>query len=157
MLPHTLILATIVSFSVKTQGADHVPLKFVQLHRLSAALQKFNNPDPDARLITTWRQGGGRGVSTTHDSDSSTLREAIQSWTDGCKGMDLANVAMISDGGRKIRFVDYTKRTQKQPPVKLQRGDIVALMSQPLVGSPSHPPECGQCGSLQLISTDPIR
>jgi hypothetical protein len=130
MLTRTMILAAIICISVNAEAADFTPPRFVQLHRLSTALRNFNNPDPDSKLITTWRQGGGKGVSTTLDSDSSTLREAIQTWADDCKGMDLTNVAIISDGGRRIRFIDYMKHTQKpQPPVKLQRGDIVALMA----------------------------
>ena len=129
MLARTIIIAAMLCGAVAMTD-DVEETKFTQLERLSSALQKFSNPDPASKRITTWRQGGGTGVSTTHDADTSTLTQAIGSWADGCAEMDLANVAIVSEDGRSIRFIDYTKHKQEDGPlVNLVRGDIVLLMT----------------------------
>lgn len=119
---------TNTEFLGAAEESDDQPteLDFTQLHRLSNALQNFNFPD-GANKITVWRQGGGKGISTTTSSDELSLTLAINGISG--KDMDLSNVAVISDGGRSVRFVDYkTQQDKKLPEIKVKRGDVVALM-----------------------------
>lgn len=127
MFTRSLILG-IVLITVATAAQNNAPAKhdFAQLHRLSEALKNFNFPD-GANKITVWRQGGGMGISTTGDDDEVTLTQAIN----GISGqdMDLSNVAVISDGGRTVRFIDYKNhQAKKLPEFKVKRGDVVGLM-----------------------------
>lgn len=128
MFARTLILG-IVLITVAAAAQNNPPAKhdFTQLHRLSEALKNFNFPDGGANKITVWRQGGGKGISTTGDDDEETLTQSIN----GISGqdMDLSNVVVISDGGHTVRFIDYKElHAKKLPEIKVKRGDVVVLM-----------------------------
>lgn len=129
MFARSLILG-IVLITVAAAAQNNPPSKhdFTQLHRLSKALENCNFLESRCNnMITVWRQVGGKGISTTGDDDEETLTRAI----DGIDGrdMDLSSVAVISDNGRNIRFIDYRNhQEQKMPEIKLKRGDVVALM-----------------------------
>ena len=119
----------LITCTAAAQNDPPVKHDFTQLHRLSTALSNFNFSEKGASLITVWRQGGGKGVSATADDDEMDLTQAINLWGDECKDMDLSSVAVLSDNGRSIRFIDYkTYQGTKVPRIKLKRGDVVALM-----------------------------
>ena len=131
MFRTALMLATMLipfaSVNVSPAGAENT--QFDKLHRLSNVLQKFGNLDFDPAFIVTWREGPGVGNRTNMDGDSDTLKRSIEGWGDKCENMDLKNVAIVSDGDKTIRFVDYIEHAKKEhPEIILQRGDVVVLM-----------------------------
>ena len=129
MCVRSVILSLVlITCAAAPQNDPPVKHDFTQLHRLSTALDNFNFPEKGASLITVWRQGGGKGISATADNDEMDLTEAINMLGD-TKDMDLSNVAVLYDSGRSIRFIDYTTyQGTKEPQIRLNRGDVVALM-----------------------------
>ena len=128
MNARTVILGIVLIAGTSAQADRPLQHDFSELHRLSTALTNFNFPEKGPSRITVWRQGGGKGISTSEDADETDLDLALHG-IDGFKGTDLSNVAVISDNGRSIRFIDYRKVEGKPlPKITLKRGDVVALM-----------------------------
>jgi hypothetical protein len=80
-----------------------------------------------------WRQSTPTtgSYSSTHDDDTITLQGAIATFEDGCKPMDLSAVAILSDSGRNVRFVDLTDKDTDTRSIKLKRGQLVILLAPP--------------------------
>ena len=128
MNARTVIIGFILIAGTSAQADRPLQHEFSELHRLSTALTNFNFPEKGPSRITVWRQGGGKGISSTVDDDEMDLSLALHG-IDGFKGTDLSNVAVISEDGRSIRFIDYRMVEGKPlPKIKLKRGDVVALM-----------------------------
>lgn len=139
-----LLFATIAThFSHGQQNPNNEELvdalaltEFSQLNRLHAAIELMKFPKLDNR-IRTWRQHKtigfaaetDPGIGIAIDADEWTLQRVKDIWAINQDDYDLANVAVISNRGKQIQFIDMTEENVKKVRnLAIRRGDAVIFL-----------------------------
>ena len=125
---NTSLLLAVVFCSMVNAADDGKTTDLTQVKRGLAVSEKLTFPTMDG--IRTWQQhsdSNGKGVSV--DADQWMLTRVANLWSDKCENHDLANVGIISDGGRSIRIIDMRMiRNGERKDVPVKRGDIVIFL-----------------------------
>lgn len=127
----TLCLSVSVGVANETVVANLAHLK-----RLAQATDHLKLPESTG--IRTWRQTSETtGTSAVVDADEQLLSHIVNLWNDRCANMDLEHVAVLSETGRQVRFVNYRKvMAGEQQDVLLRGGDIVVFLLPDGTSSP---------------------
>lgn len=103
------------------------PLKhdFAELKRLYCVLELSSFPSPSENGVRFWLQeSDSRGTAKTIDVDEWPLDATLSFFGveySKTKTLDLRNIAIITDNGLSVRFVDFHRTVVK-------RGDVVAFL-----------------------------
>lgn len=107
------------------------PLKqdFAELKRLHSVLELSSFPSPSQNGIRFWFQKSvSRGTVKTVDLKTGDVDEFHLRWTikffdvENVKNLDLTNIAIISENGLSVRFVDLGGKD-----TVVKHGDVVVL------------------------------
>ena len=133
LLTLTLLLFTALG---STHGDDLDKPSYAQLTRLLAVLDLPSFPPPTLDGIQAWKQETCTGGVTNKFDFSkfplSTYEEVsasifVKFYGGRSMNNDLANVVIISNDGRSLRFVDLDNKNED---VALRRGDVIAFLSR---------------------------
>lgn len=131
----TPILLLLTAFG-SAHGDDLDMPSFPQLRRLLAVLDLPSFPLPSQDGIQTWKQEtSSRGMANKFDFNKFPLTNYeempvstfVKFYGGRSMNNDLANVVIISDNGKSIRFVDLEHRHED---IVLRRGDVIAFLSK---------------------------
>ena len=115
----------------EARSEDNANPALERMTRLSNALKSFRYPNGGRDKITLWRQStpSTGSFSVTIGDSATSLMMAFGAFEDDCEPMDRTAVAILSDSGRTIRFVDATAKDLKREQLELKRGQLVILMA----------------------------
>lgn len=131
------ILTLTIAFLTASQsihGDEFDRSNYTQLRRLLSVIDLPSFPPPSQDGIQAWKQETGtRGVANEFDFNKfpfNTYEEMpvstfVKFYGGKAMNNDLANVVIISDNGRSIRFVNLERQTEG---FALRRGDVVAFL-----------------------------
>lgn len=109
-----LLSMLVLLVAVESVRGDQ-PLKqdFAELERLHSVLKLPSFPSPTQNGVRFWLQGSvSRGTAKTIDIDEWPLDSTLRFFgVEYSKTLDLKNIAIISDNGLSVRFVDFYPKT----------------------------------------------
>ncbi len=124
----------ILTFVVPTHGGEPAGTQYSRLNRLQSALNLPSFPEPSQDGIQTWKQKT-RSDGMAHKFDFTkfpmegreemSLRTFVKFYGGNAIKSDLANVVIISNDGRSVRFVDFEARKSD---ISVKRGEVVAFL-----------------------------
>jgi len=129
----TLFVVTPLALGL-TNGSECSGTDYAQLKRLQAVLDLASFPEPSIDGIQTWKQlTPSRGAVNKFDFTKfpmqgykkMQLKSVVKFYGGKAAEHDLTNVVIISQNGRSVRFVDYTKPGAD---IIVRKGDVIAFL-----------------------------
>lgn len=121
LLPILLLFAAFESL----RGDQPLKQDFADLKRLSSVLELSSFPTPSQDGVRFWfQESDSRGIGKTIDIDEFPLNATLNFFGikyAKTKSLDLDSIAIISDEGLAVRFVNFHRTIVK-------RGDVVAFL-----------------------------
>ena len=119
-----LLILTLLSTSPSVYCDESSERNYSELMRLQAAMGLSSFPSPSKDRIQLWMQEShNRGKLRTADRDEWRVSWTVSFFAADPLRNDLKNIAVISDSGKSVRFVDPRKEN-----LAVSRGDVIAIL-----------------------------